>query len=168
MTTTDPSTTPIEAEREARVKQASDFLALAMTPEHLSMWAGNSSQLDYENGVQAIRDAIVGQGYATLAANANLDRIATALEALAALPPVVQSVADQVGGELHDLNDRLREGCEFADSTAAATGSISVSMHDLTDAVRDLADVIDRPRWWQWRLRRALRQQTVVPEPDDT
>ncbi|MFG1963044.1 hypothetical protein [Nonomuraea sp. NPDC049028] len=171
MTATDPFTTPAEAQHEGLARQARDFFALAMTPEHLSMWArAGSGQLDYENGVQAVRDALVGQGHATLAVNANLDRIATALEMLAAMPSAIQCLGDQmksglqeVGGELHELCATVDQGVEIADSTAAATASISVSMHDLTDAVLQLSE--PRPRWWQWRIRRALR---TAAEPQET
>lgn len=168
MTAVDPFTTPAEAEREARAKQAQDFLALAMTPERLAWIASANSTFNYENGIQAVRDALVGQGYAMLTVRDELADIAASLRTLAALPSAIHCLADQVkagleevGGEIHDLCATVDQGVEFADSTAAATASISVSMHDLTDAVLQLSE--PRPRWWQRRISRTLRQ---VPESE--
>ncbi|MEV0993385.1 hypothetical protein [Nonomuraea sp. NPDC050202] len=172
MTTIDPSTTPAEAAREGLAKQAHDFFALAMTPEHLSMWTGNSSQLDYENGVQAIRDAIVGQGYAMLAARDELADIAASLRTLAATPTAVQNVAFQVANFQETVDTWMGDLVEEVRShtNVVGNGVTAVREHAETvnDALGNVAGVIDRVRWWQWRRRwfnRRLRVAAVASEP---
>jgi hypothetical protein len=145
--TIDPFTTPAEAEREGRAKQARDFLALAMTPENVVQhnWDHHQYQIDYANGVQAVRDALVGQGYALLTVRDELADIAGSLRTLAAMPSAVQNIAGEV------------EGCY----EAITSGSI-----DVAAAVREVGEILEdrlsviattRPRWWQWRLRRQVR-----------
>lgn len=157
-TNTDPSTTPAEPEREARVKQAHDFLALAMTPEHLSTWGGaGSGQINYENGIQAVRDALVGQGYALAAIHAELADIAASLRALAALPSAVHCVATQVSDGLSEVRSQVHD----------LTATIDVGV-EYAGALQDLVDVADRPRWWQWRRWSSHRlRATAVTDASD-
>ncbi|SET47101.1 hypothetical protein [Nonomuraea wenchangensis] len=144
--TIDPFTTPAEAQCEGLARQARDFFALAMTPTDLvGHEYGQNYRLTYENGVQAVRDALVGQGHATLAVNANLDRIATALETLAAAPSAIAEISRRID----HLTATLDQGVEFADSAAAAADATA-------SAVQDLAEFANRPRWWQWRRRRSV------------
>jgi DNA-binding FrmR family transcriptional regulator len=164
--TIDPFTTPAETERGARVKQAQDFLALAMTPECLATWSGSSTiAYNYEHGFEALRDALVGQGHAMLAVRDELADIAASLRTLAAAPSAVANVAMQVAAVQEALSELGNDVCDvhtaIKDSTAAAVDTGD----SLTDAIRDLADVIDRPRWWQWRRRWTLRRHASLDEP---
>jgi hypothetical protein len=158
--TIDPFTTPAEAEREGRAKQARDFLALAMTPENVVQhdWDHRHYQINYANGVQAVRDALVGQGYALLTVRDELADIAGSLRRLAAMPSAMQYVADHVsalddtiGAGAAELSEAIREHGEVVDS-----------------AVLGVADVMDRPRWWQWRLRRQVRAAANSPTAEVT
>ncbi|MEU6710044.1 hypothetical protein ABZ897_01080 [Nonomuraea sp. NPDC046802] len=166
------TTTPAEAEREARVKQAQDSLALAAGVEHLSTYNYDTGRRSYKGGVEAMRDALVGQGHALLAVRDELADIAEALRTLAAVPSAIGHLTDhveaglaEVCGEIHELTATVEQGLEFADSTASATGSVAVALHELTDAVLRLSDPRP-PRWWQFRLRRALRPADLVTESD--
>ncbi|WP_188188082.1 hypothetical protein [Nonomuraea sp. SYSU D8015] len=107
---------------------------------------------------------------AMLAMRTDLARIATALELLAKTPAAIQHLAGHVsaagqalqngledlGAEVHNLTATVNQGVEFADSTAAAVGSVAETVHELTDTVDRLAE--PRPRWWQWRRRRTIRK----------
>jgi hypothetical protein len=159
MTAIDPFTTPAEAEREARIKQARDMLARAAGVEDLSTYNYDTGRRSYKGGVQAMRDALVGQGHATLAVDATLGRVATALERLAALPTA-----------LDRLNDTVREGLDAAAEQVRENGT---QMEDLAKAIREhtetvnddldnIAEVIDRVRWWQWRRRWFNRRQRAA------
>jgi hypothetical protein len=64
------------------------------------------------------------------------------------------AIAHEMAALRSDVHAAVKE------STAAAVDTGD----SLTDAVRDLADVLDRPRWWQWRLRRAIRRQSAQPD----
>lgn len=163
--TIDPFTTPAEAEREGRAKQAREFLALAMTPEHLSMWAGNPGQFDYENGVQAVRDALVGQGYALLTVRDELADIAGSLRTLAAAPTAVANVAlavnavqetlNELGNDVCDVHTAI-EGCYEA--TTSGSVDVAAAVREVGEILEDRLSSLDRPRWWQWRRRAAVRR----------
>src|ERR1044072_9336978 len=109
MTAIDPFTTPAQAEQEARAKQAQDFLALAMTPESLVTleYSESTTRLSYENGIQAVRDAIVGEGYALLSVRDELADIAASLRTLTALPGAVQWVGDNLSAAGEAVQDGL-------------------------------------------------------------
>lgn len=183
MTATDPFATPAEAEREARVEQAKALLADAANKDR---FYENSSMYDEQpryalrkgdNAATAMYAVQAATAHAVLGVVDQLADIATSLRTLARTPYEIQQLAKHVsvtgkavqdrfadlGNEIHDLCATVDQGVEFADSTAAATASISVSMHDLTDAVLQLSE--PHPRWWQWRIRRALR--TAV-EPQES
>jgi hypothetical protein len=151
MTAIDPFTTPAEAERAARTRQARDFLALAMRPEHVSTEGWDQLggyRRNYSNGVQAMRDAMVGQGYALVAVQAELADIADSLRTLAALPAAVQRVGDSV---------------------TAAAETTDLGLSEIASAVRDVAQAVDdhteaRRRWWRrWLGRQSDDAGEVSP-----
>ena len=136
--TADPFTTPAEAEREAVVQQARDLLSRAENADHYP----------FAGAVGAIKNALVAQGLATLAVRDELADIASSLRTLAALP-----------SEVRELTATLDQGVEFADSAAAAAGATA-------SAMQDLAEFVDRPRWWQWRRRHRLGNSSALNETD--
>ncbi|MFI7468664.1 hypothetical protein [Nonomuraea sp. NPDC049646] len=169
--TADPFITPAEAEQASRVEQANDLLASAAGVQHVARSTYNRNggyTHDYEDGVEAIRDALVGQGHALLAVRDELAGLRAELRQAAAAPRedlaklasvvrdlatvVAQSAANDAdtASAVRDLNRTLEQGVGFADTAAAATEAISTSLHDLLD-------IVDRPRWWQWRRRWQLR-----------
>lgn len=187
MTATDPFATPAEAEREARVEQAKALLADAANKDR---FYENSSMFDEQpryalrkgdNAATAMYAVQAATAHAVLgvvdqlAVNANLDRIAAALETLARTPYAVQQLAQHVsvtgkavqdrladlGNEIHDLTATVDQGVEFADSAVSSIASVAVTVHELTDAVLRLSE--PRPRWWQWSRRLALRQLSNLP-----
>lgn len=176
MTDVDLFTTLAEAEREAHAKQARDFLALAMTPEHLakSTWVhGNDYRYSYEDGVQAVRDAMVGQGHALMAIHAELADIAGSLRTLAGMPAAVQSLGASITAASQFLKEGLtdlgNDVCDVHTAIEDGAESVAAMVHEVSDTVDrhagivdsalfGVVDVMDRPRWWQWRRRRALRK----------
>jgi hypothetical protein len=80
----------------------------------------------------------------------DLFQLASAVRGLAAAVATSAAQDADTAAAVRDLAATLDQGVEFADTAAAATDSIATSMHDLLD-------VIDRPRWWQWRRRRQMR-----------
>jgi len=102
--------------------------------------------------------------HAMLAVRDELADIAASLRALAATPTTVANMALAVNAVQETLTELGNDVCDvrtaITDSTAAAVDTGD----SLTDAIRDLANVIDRPRWWQWRLRRSLRRAADVLE----
>jgi hypothetical protein len=163
MTATDPFTTPAEADREARLQQARDRLNAATA--HISVYASNATSLNYVDAARAIRDAMVGQGHALLAVREELADVAASLRTLAAAPSAVQNVAFQVANLQETLDNGLAELVEGVRDHVGAVNNGTAAAVDtgdgLTDAVRELADVISRPRWWQWRRRGFNRKAAI-------
>jgi hypothetical protein len=156
----DPFTTPAEAEREARVKQAHDFLALAAGVSHFATCNSDTDRPIYEDGVQAVRDALVGQGHAMLAVRDELADIAASLRTLTALPSAAQYLAEQVTTGLEEIgNDVCDVHTAIEDGVAATTDAIRDHAETVNDGLGNVAEVIDRVRWWQWRRRWTARRQ---------
>ncbi|MFI6296681.1 hypothetical protein ACIBEJ_34185 [Nonomuraea sp. NPDC050790] len=148
----DPFTTPVEAEREARIQQARDRLDAATA--HISVYSSNAASLNYVEGARAVRDALVGQGHAMLAIHAELADIAGSLRTLAALPGAVQEALSDLGNDVCEVHSAIGDGTAVVVDTGDS----------LTDAIRDLADVVDRPRWWKfWRSRQRPVQSDTEP-----
>jgi hypothetical protein len=155
MTAIDPFTTPAEAEREARVKQAHDLLGRAFSASH-SPYGTSATSLNYVDGVGAVRDALVGQGHAMLAVRDELADIAASLRTLAALPPALYNVAEQV----QDLGNDLRDVHTIVEETGQnAAAAIRDHTETVNDALGNVAEVIDRIHWWQLRRRWFNRRQ---------
>ena len=148
MTAIDPFTTPAEAEREGHVKQVHDLLDRAHGVQHVvkSSYDGKSYHYNYGGGVKALLDAAVGQGYALMAVRDELADIAASLRTLAAAPTAVANVALAVNAVQETLTELGNDVCDV--HTAIEEGSKTVA-----DALDNVAEVIDRPRWWQWRRR---------------
>jgi hypothetical protein len=174
----DPFTTPAEAEREARAKQAHHLLDAAQKADARPSYASATS-LNYAGGVMAVRDAIVGQGYALLSVRDELADIAGSLRTLTALPGAVQwlgdhlsALDDTVGGGLAELTEAIhKHGSSVDDSSSAVVDAIRAHGEVLDSAVFGVVDVMDRPRWWQlrrrwtlWRLSKSLDNVTSAPD----
>ena len=163
MTAIDPFTTPAEAEREARVKQAHALLDRAQDASTRTI-NYNDGVVQHGESVAALRDALVGQGHALLSVRDELADIAGSLRKLTALPGAVQWVGDHlsalddtVGGGLAELTEAIhKHGNSVDDSSSAIVDAIRAHGEVLDSAVFGAVDVMDRPRWWQWRRRRTL------------
>lgn len=179
MTTVDPFTTPPGVERGAHAKQARDFFALAAGAESVAtrQWDGQSYRYSYEDGVEAVRDAMVGQGHALMAIHAELADIAGSLRTLAGMPAAVQSLGASITAASQSpkegLTDLGNDVCDVHTAIEDGAESVAAMVHEVSDTVDrhagivdsalfGVVDVIDRPRWWQWRRQRAT---AVLGEP---
>ncbi|MFD1547725.1 hypothetical protein [Nonomuraea guangzhouensis] len=168
MTTTDPFTTPAEAERAARVEQAQDLLARAAGVKHVarSTFDGKVYRYNYVDGVAAVRDAMVGQGHAMLAVRGELADIAASLRTLAALPAAVQWLGDSVTAVKDEVAEVAGEvlGCNQATTLGAmdVAAAIREAGEILEDRLAAIEEALSRPRWWQWRRRREVRRQQAA------
>jgi hypothetical protein len=154
----------------APAEQARELLETAQNSNAYPS-ASNVTSLNYADALTALRDATVGNGLAMLAVHDELADIATSLRLLAKTPfeigqlakhvaaagQVVKGGLAEVSGEIHDLTATVDQGVEFADSAGSAVHGVSVTVHELTDAVLLLGEPRP-PRWWQWRRSRALRE----------
>lgn len=160
-------TPPTHNESAALTELARELLALAAGVQHVakSSYDGQSYRYSYRDGVEAVRDALVGQGQATLAVHAELARIATALEMIAKTPAALDQIAERVielGNDVCEVHTAIEEG------GAATVSAIRDHAETVTDALGNVAEVIDRVRWWQWRRRwfnRRQRAAAVLSEP---
>ncbi|MGI5288001.1 hypothetical protein ACQEVF_32315 [Nonomuraea polychroma] len=161
--TTDPFTTPAEAEREARVKQAHDMLAYAANAQHFynPYMNDNLPAVVHERHAASVLYASqAATAHAMLAVRDELADIAGSLRTLAALPAAAQHLAEQVKDGLENVTNEmfdLRSDLEKASGpTDSAIRDVALTVHELTDAVLRLHE--PQPRWWQ-RRRRKLRKQ---------
>lgn len=164
MTAIDPFTTPAEAERAGRAKQAQDMLAHASDVKDLSTYNYDTGRRSYKGGVEAMRDAMVGQGYALLAVRDELADIAGSLRTLAALPSAINLLASHVATESallqQELSDTRAEVADLRSSVEVGGVPIAIAIGSVAAAVDALSEAVEpRPRWWQ--RRRALREQTA-------
>ncbi|MFB4275697.1 hypothetical protein ACBJ59_10430 [Nonomuraea sp. MTCD27] len=179
MTTADPFTTPDEADREACAEQANDLLAYAAHDHHFY-----NPYLDDDlpaiimerHAASVLYASQAATAHATLAVHANLDRIAAALEAMAKTPAAIQLLADHVsaledtlGGGLAELVEAVhKHSLGVSDDQCEIVKAINGHADTVCDAVGNVAEVIDRVRWWQWRRRwfnRRQRAAAVAGEP---
>lgn len=163
MTAVDPFTTPAEAEQEALLAQARNLLARATSEQRLATWGSSTnSRINYENGVEAIRDALTGQGHVLLAVHTELADIAASLRTLASAPSVLQQLADHTSGLVEAVNEH---GDGIGERTATVVDAVHAHGEVVDSAVSGVLDVMDRPRWWQWRRRRALHaMRDILPK----
>ncbi|HUR74479.1 MAG TPA: hypothetical protein VMZ00_09385 [Sporichthya sp.] len=164
MTATDPFTTPVEAEREARVKQVNDLLAYAAHDHHFyNPYLGDDPLIVMERHAASVLYASqAATAHAMLAVRDELADIAASLRQLAAMPAAVQWVGDNLtaagqsvqdgltglASEVHDL----RSAVEAGDSAADAVDAVALAVNALAGAVDYLAE--PRPRWWHRWFRR--------------
>ncbi|WP_433516489.1 hypothetical protein ACQP2T_13505 [Nonomuraea sp. CA-143628] len=184
MTTTDPFAYPAENEGAAaisanhaamRADVASDLLKAAQGADVRPSYSYDEKLFNYKNGIDAVRDALVGQGHAMLAVRAELADIAGSLRTLAALPGAVQWLADHVTaasetmqGALTDLSNDVCDVHTAIEGSGenAVAGSIDIAAairehtETVTEALDNVAEVIDRVRWWQWRRRWTMRRHS--------
>ncbi|KAB2351606.1 hypothetical protein [Actinomadura rudentiformis] len=152
--------------------QAQAALTAAQNAETFAHQQGG--RFNYAAGFRALRDAQVGSGLAVLAlgeeqaaAHAELavgldrltaavDRLTEAVTAAAApLPDAAAGLREQLAEMQTDLGDELSElSTEVAEAGASATSELG----DIAGALAVLVDRLDRPRWWQWRRRNALKR----------
>ncbi|GAA3172254.1 hypothetical protein [Nonomuraea roseoviolacea] len=172
-------------------KQARNLLAEARNASTYTKFytGGNASQ---ENGFDALRTALVAQGTATLAiaeelaelreavrqvaaCRAELAQIAAAIQNLAgaherstarlqdALSDAATSIDKTVGKGLKEIAEEVR-GCDETTTIGTIDIATAIREHSKTgnSAVFGVIDVMDRPRWWQWRRRNQRQQATIV------
>ena len=123
-----------------------------------------------DNSSTALRDALVGQGLATLAVQAELAGIAESLRLLAKTPAAIDLLASHVTAESarlqKELEDTRAKVVDLRSSVEVGGQPIATAIGNLTAAVDALGQAAEpRPRWWQWRIRRALR---AAAEPQET
>ena len=171
MTAIDPFTTPVEAEREARANQAESLLANAAHEDRFfDCYGTQPSTLRKDEAATALYAAQAATAHALLAVRAELADIATSLRTIAALPSAIDRLASHVTAESTRLQAELRdtraEVIGLRSSVEAAGQPIASAIGTLTAAVDALGQAAEpRPRWWQWRIRRALR---AAAEPQET
>ncbi|MFI6793712.1 hypothetical protein ACIBG4_40910 [Nonomuraea sp. NPDC050383] len=159
-------------------EQARALLAYAADGRHFSEhYQDNHRTLDKQDAATAMYAAQAATAHTLLAitdqlaalrhevrqaaaCRAELAQIATAVQYLAganersnarieaALSGMTTSIEKTVSDGLDGIGDAIREHGETFDSAAC-----------------DVIDVMDRPRWWQWR-RRSQRQQAAIVEGD--
>ncbi|HEY9373149.1 hypothetical protein [Streptomyces sp.] len=171
MTAIDPFTTPVEAEREARANQAESLLANAAHEDRFfDCYGTQPSTLRKDEAATALYAAQAATAHALLSVRDELADIAGTLRLLAKTPAAIQWLADHVTAEgallQKELEDTRGEVIGLRSSVEAAGQPIASAIGDLTAAVDAFGQAAEpRPRWWQWRIRRALR---AAAEPQET
>jgi hypothetical protein len=165
MTTIDPFTTPAEAERAARAKQAQYLLAWAADSRNFCTPYTDDQKVLYDkDAATAMYAAQAAAAHAMLAVRDELADIAGSLRTLAAMPTAMQNVADHVsalddtiGGGLAELTEAVhKHGLGLSDDQCAIVEALRAHGEVVDSAVFGVADVMDRPRWWQLRRRWTL------------
>lgn len=116
---------------------------------------------------EALLDVQTAHTYALLAVNATLTGIASSLTTVARTPAAVQHLADHVcaldetvGNELAELTEAVhKHSLGVSDDQCEIVKAINEHAETVNDAIDNVAEMIDRPRWWQIRRRWVLRQQ---------
>lgn len=111
--------------------------------------------LNDRDSATAMYAAQAATAHALLAIHADLTRIGDCLQAAARTPIVLHELAEQVS----DLASEVL-GCNEATTVAAmdVAAAIRETGEIVDSAMFGVVDVMDRPRPWQWRRRRALRK----------
>lgn len=150
----DSFTTPAEAEREARIKQAHDMLAYAAHDHHFyNPYLDDDlpAVVHERHAASVLYASQAATAHAMLAVRDELADIAASLRTLAADGAALGQIAEGVT-QLGDVACDVHTAVEFYGGTA-------------TDVLSNIAtEALDRPRWWQFRLRRALRRAATGSE----
>ncbi|MFI0453721.1 hypothetical protein [Actinomadura sp. 6N118] len=134
--------------------------AQAASTDLVSSYNGTATT-EYGLPLQALRDAQVASGQATLAVAEAIAELTSTLRTQVCAELI--DLRTEVCGELSELYTEVSETRAAVDVLTDATAeSVVAELRDIAGALCSLADRADRPRWWQWRRRRAFRR--VVDE----